>query len=66
MKTAFLRLTPLFLALCLLPVFGASAFAATGHVDAGMTNYPLIIGCVVGGALVVFLVSALLLKHKRK
>ncbi|MBQ6864909.1 MAG: hypothetical protein IJO14_11810 [Clostridia bacterium] len=52
--------------LALLPMLAAEVFAAGLHVSAGMRNYPLIIGCVVGGSLVVFLLAMFAMKFKRK
>lgn len=52
--------------LAALPLLAVQAFAAGGHISAGVRNYPLIIGCVVGGALVVFLLALFAMKHKRK
>lgn len=53
-------------AILLLPLFGASASAAGLHIAAGLPNYPLIIACVVGGSLAVFLLAMFAMKYKRK
>lgn len=67
MKTILRRFIPLLLTVAaLLPVFAANAAAAGLHPAMGLPNYRLIIGCTVGGALVVFVASALILKRKRK
>lgn len=52
--------------LLLLPMFGMTANAAGMHIGAGLPNYPLIIACVVGGALAVFLIAMFAMKYKRK
>ena len=54
------------LTLALLPLFGSLANAAGLPVAAGVPNYPLIIACVVGGSLAVFLVAMFAMKYKRK
>lgn len=51
--------------LALLPLFATQVCAAGGHVAAGVANYPLIIACVVGGSLVVFLLAMFAMKYKR-
>ena len=53
-------------AILLLPLFGISASAAGLHIAAGLPNYPLIIACVVGGSLAVFLLAMFAMKYKRK
>ena len=53
-------------AILLLPLFGISASAAGMHIAAGLPNYPLIIACVVGGSLAVFLIAMFAMKYKRK
>ncbi|MBR2414994.1 MAG: hypothetical protein IKJ63_00855 [Clostridia bacterium] len=53
-------------AILLLPLFGLCASAAGLHIAAGLPNYPLIIACVVGGALAVFLLAMFAMKYKRK
>ncbi len=53
-------------AILLLPLFGISASAAGLHIAAGLPNYPLIIACVVGGALAVFLLAMFAMKYRRK
>ena len=54
------------LSLLLVPLFGLFASAAGLHVGAGLPNYPLIIACVVGGSLAVFLLAMFAMKYKRK
>ena len=54
------------ISLLLLPVFGLCASAAGMHIAAGVANYPLIIACVVGGSLAVFLLAMFAMKYKRK
>ena len=54
------------LALAMAPLFGVSASAAGLHVAAGLPNYRLIIGCVIVGALVVFLLAMFTMKYRRK
>lgn len=54
------------LALLLLPLFGICGSAAGLHVSAGLPNYPLIIACVVGGSLAVFLIALFAMKYRRK
>ena len=52
--------------LLLLPLFGICGSAAGLHVSAGLPNYPLIIACVVGGSLAVFLLAMFAMKYRRK
>ena len=54
------------LTLALLPIFACNASAAGLHVAAGLPNYRLIIGCVIGGALVIFLLAMFTMKYRRK
>lgn len=51
--------------LAMLPVLAVQAFATSGHISAGVRNYPLIIACVVGGAFAVFVLALFAMKHKR-
>lgn len=52
--------------LLLLPLFGICGSAAGMHIAAGLPNYPLIIACVVGGSLAVFLIAMFAMKYRRK
>lgn len=54
------------ISLLLLPLFGICGSAAGLHVSAGLPNYPLIIACVVGGSLAVFLLAMFAMKYRRK
>ena len=52
--------------LCIAPLFSIQAAAASMHIAAGLPNYRLIIGCVIGGALAVFLLAMFTMKYRRK